>query len=316
MHRHTRLIQPDEEGLRFDLVEAEADQMVQPVNGVAKHPHSVGGVGPGGDPVGLDAGECCVMFSPSDCGVQRRGEAEGEGHRFHAGPPGPFLIAADDQGIQPQSPPHEECPDAGWTAQLVGGQRHQVGAKLVERDGLVAERAAGVDVAQHAQLPTGGHRVGDALTGAHLVVGPLQVNQTGCLVAVAVAPDRGEQRVDVDPAGPIDLRPGHRTSLGPGTHRRVLDGRGDAVRAAPGGAEAGGGDRLGPAGGEHDRSRSGTHRSGDVLTGPFQPCPGLGALGVDAAGVAQRPGPGFEERGPGLGAEGLGGGAVEVRPGR
>ena len=107
----------------------------------------------------------------------RRTEAGDGGDRLHAGPPGPLLVAADEEGPQPQPPSHQQGARAGWSTELVAAHRDEVGAEVVERDRVVPGRGAGVDVDEHTPIAARRHHLGHRLAGPDLVVGPLHVDE-------------------------------------------------------------------------------------------------------------------------------------------
>src|SRR5204863_66330 len=80
-----------------------------------------------------------------------RGDAETHdgGHVLQSGPPGPFLVAAEQHRRQPQTAPDQQHADPLRAAELVAAHRHQIGAQVVERDRHVAGRGGGVDVHEH-----------------------------------------------------------------------------------------------------------------------------------------------------------------------
>ena len=133
-------------------------------------------------------------------------------------------------GAQPQAPPHEQRADARRAAELVGADRHEVGAERVEVDRHVPGGLGGVDVDEHAAVAARGHHLGRPAARADLVVAPLQVHERG------VGSDRGEHGVDVD-AADARRRHDHRARRAPhwadaSAHGRVLD-RGARPRAPP-----------------------------------------------------------------------------------
>ena len=62
-------------------------------------------------------------------------------------------------------------------AELVGADRHEVGAQLVEGDRHVAGGGGGVDVHEHAGVVGSGHYLPHRLQRGDLVVAPLAVHQ-------------------------------------------------------------------------------------------------------------------------------------------
>ena len=130
-------------------------------------------------------------------------EAGGGGDLLDPGPPVPFLGAAEQEGREAQTPPDQQGADPPRAAELVGGDRAEVGAQGGEVDGDVAGGGAGVDVGQRAPFPGAGHHLGGGLDGAHLVVGQLHRHQhrlgpdpgqDGGRVVAAQAVDAGQRR--------------------------------------------------------------------------------------------------------------------------
>ena len=187
-------------------------------------------------------------------------------------------------GRSAQAAPHEQRADAGRAAELVGGHGQQVGAELVEGDGVVAGGLGGVDVDEHARArgtpppprrPAGGCR------------------PRGCPTARARATVSGRtaasELVGVDPPEAVDADDRDlAVGLGGEPHRRVLDGGQHLVAAALGRPPARRRDGLGGPAGEHDRARPGPEQRGDLLPGRLHGHPGLEPLGVDPA--RDRPG--------------------------
>ena len=226
-------------------------------------------------------------------GQRGRGGAEaGDGrHRLEAGAPGSLLIAADHQRADPQAPAHEESAHAGGPTELVGGHGQQIGAELVEGDGIVPGAGGGVDVHEHPPLAARGHDRRDGLAGAHLVVPPLDVDEAGVLA------HRAHQLVGVDAAVAVDADDRHlAVGLRREADRRVLDGRQHLVTAALGGSPAGAGDRLRRSAREHDRPRSGPQQRGDLLPRRLHRDPCLQPLRMDPPRIPARPGQPVRDR--------------------
>ena len=108
------LIETEQDGLGFDAVDGHADDVRDPGLGVA---HAV-------DPVDRrrrlqqsarlppgrgSASASSTPVAPTDLGGGA--ETDDGGDVLEAGPPGPFLFAADQQGIEAQSPAHDQGAD-------------------------------------------------------------------------------------------------------------------------------------------------------------------------------------------------------------
>ncbi len=301
MGRHPRLIEAEEHRLGLDPVDAEADEVRHPVGGVAE---------------GRDAGERrdavdqAVGAAPVGGGLRveaaglgqlpgRRAEADGPEEVLEPCPPGPLLVAAQQQWPETQAASHQQGARAERSAELRATQRKQVGAERGEVDGVVAHALRRVDVDQHAALAAPGHDLGHRLPAPDLVVRPLHVHQGG------VGPNGIEHRAGVHPAVRVDghlgdrARPGGRLS-----HRRVLDRGQDLVAATLGGAPRGHGDGLGGPAGEHELAAARAEKRRDLVAGLLERGPRGHPLGVDATRVADEPADGLGHGSRGGGAEG------------
>ena len=176
------------------------------------------------------------------------GGAERHDRRYvlETGAPGPFLIAADEERFDAQATPHQQRADAGRAAELVRAHRQQVGAQRREVDGDVTRRLRGINVHEQIAIPAGLDDRGDRLHGAHLVVGPLHVDEGG------VGAERRDQRIDIDATDAVDRHAHDRARTRRGlAHGRMLDGRQHLLRPPRSGAPTRGRDRFGRAGREH-----------------------------------------------------------------
>ena len=227
-----------------------------------------------------------------------------------------FLGAADQERGQAHPPSHQQRGRAFRAAQLVGGDRAQVGAEPGEVERDVTGRGARVDVDQHATgSGLGSQRRHRGLQRADLVVGELHGHQHG------VGPQRGEQVVGVEAAVAVDPDDGE---LGVGSaarleDRRVFDGGRHHVAARVGGAGHGAVHgrvhRLGPGGGEHDLPGTCAEQGRDPLPGVLDRDPGDPAVAVHPSRVGGMPPQVGEHRLEGGRAQRRGGGVVEVGPG-
>ena len=199
-------------------------------------------------------------------------------------PTGPFLIAAEEQRAQSEPASHDERSDTGGPAHLVGADRHEVDAQLVERDEGMSGRLGRVDVQQHPAVAAQLRHLDDWLQRADLVVAPLKVHERG------VGPDRGGDRVDVHLAAVVasdhrDLRglgasrESHRASARPLAR--------PCAAASLRGTPCRGGDRLGRPAREHDLAVSGSEELGRRR--PGRPRRRLGRRGPRCASVRDQP---------------------------
>ena len=157
--------------------------------------------------------------------TRRCAEPDDRGDVLHPRPPGPLLVATHDEGLEPQAATHEERPDPRRPAELVRGDRDEVGAELVEVDREMADRGHRVDVAGDPLGPAPGDDLVHRLKRADLVVPELAVDERrGSPEVVVALLQRGFEPVEIDPTEVVDselhdrCRPRRRVS-----DRRVLD---------------------------------------------------------------------------------------------
>ena len=256
-------------------------------------------------------------------GRGRRAETDGPGHVLQSGPPGPFLLAADQERIDAQSPTDDQGADAGRAAELVGGHRDQVGAERPEVEGHVSGGGHRVDVDERA--PSGRQRLDDLghrLDRAHLVIGPLAVHERrvrsrtwtgtaeGVLTDVAlIRPEARRPAMETTGAERADASP-HGRVLDVGTDHRAP---GPAAAAPHTAALIG----LGAAGGEHHLAGPDAEQPGHLLAGVLEGGPHHPALGVDPARVGgHAPIVPLGHGSAGLGADRRGRGVVEIVTGQ
>ena len=138
---------------------------------------------------------------------RRRTEAGDRRRVLHAGPPGPLLLAADQQWLDAQPPADDERADPGGAAQLVGAHRHQVGVEAGQVQFDVPAGSGGVDVHRHPGPAAEVHHLGDGLDRADLVIGPLAVHECRGILGVA---SQGEGHpFGLDPAVAVDRQQLH-----------------------------------------------------------------------------------------------------------
>ena len=138
MDGDARLVQAEQHRFGLHALDAQADDVGHPVDRVAAHGH------PGRPPrpprpdrsVWRRAASLRRRAAPARPELGRGGpEADGRQHVLQPGPAGPLLLAADQERLEPQAPADDQRADAGRAAQLVGGDRHQVGAEPLEVEG-------------------------------------------------------------------------------------------------------------------------------------------------------------------------------------
>ena len=165
MHRHAPLVEPEEDRLRLDALDAEADEMRHSIDGIAVERHAA-------DPhrrVTSDAlGELALSVrfrgEPTVGGHLggRRAEADHGRDVLEPAPPGTFLRASDDERREPQAAAHEQGAGALRPSELVRADRAQVGIEggEVDRD---------VPAAMHAstctRTPRSRHAAATAVAG-------------------------------------------------------------------------------------------------------------------------------------------------------
>ena len=163
-------------------------------------------------------------------------------------------------------------------------------------------------MAEHVALATGvGHRC-DVMDGADLVVGQLQVDDSG------VVCDAGHDLIGVDAAGAVHAYDGAGATVGLPAHRRVLDRRHHAVAPSvtTGGSPAGHGDRLRRPRGEDHLAATCVEHVGDLLAGGLHGVAGDHALVVDPSRISDDAGERLGHGSGRLGAQRRRGGVVEV----
>ncbi len=177
----------------------------------------------------------------------RRREARRRAGILGAGSQAAFLLAAPRQRAQRQSTPHRQCADAERAAELVRGDRTQVGDPRVDR--YTPERLRRIDMQQDAAAPAYGPDRRDRLQRTDLAVRPADGHQR------RLRTQSGRDVGGSHPSGAVDRQPGedgaaafelaHRAE-----HRGVLDWRRDDVRA----------DRIGDRAEEREIVRSRSRR--------------------------------------------------------
>ena len=204
-------------------------------------------------------------------------QPDDRGHVLEPGPPGPLLVAADEQRPQPQPAAHEQRADARRAAELVGADRQQVGAEVVEVDRARGRRPGPRRRAR--ARPRSRHAATTSATGCSV---PTSWLPHCTCTSAGVGPDRvgasrrrrrGRRRSHADDRH-LDASARRRQP-----HRRVLDRGHDHVRrparAAP---HVGRGDRLGRSAGEHDLAGPGAEQRGDRSRASSTRDPGRRAL--------------------------------------
>ena len=162
MHGDAALVEGEEDRLGLDAVDAEAHEVRagtssgSPKRSTPAH----GGQRPRGEPVGQARAprRPRVRAPPSASSAAAAPKPTMRGHVLDAAAPGPLLRAAHDERREPQPAPHEQRGRALRAAELVAGDRAQVGAEGGEVDGDVAGRRARVDVHDDAALARAARR--------------------------------------------------------------------------------------------------------------------------------------------------------------
>jgi len=132
----------------------------------------------GSDPVeAFDAAWAQAVF---DRAIARlRTEADDRGRVLELAAPRALLRSADDHRCEAEAAPHEERARALRPAELVRGDRAEVGVERRERDGHVADGRARVDVHEDRPFAQGRADVGHRLERADLVVRQLHAHERG-----------------------------------------------------------------------------------------------------------------------------------------
>ena len=220
--------------------------------------------------------------TPGRASARRRGtEADGTDHVLESGPAGPLLLPADQERLDPQSPAHDERPDAGRPAQLVGRHRHQVGVERTEVADHVPGGGHRVHVDGYTPVTAEFHHLGHRLDRAHFVIGPLAVHQRGVVPVDRPAPSEGLLHRDgLDPAVAVHGDRLDRRRAGRGVaDGRVLDAAQDhRTGSRPEHSPHGGVDRLGSARRQHHLAGTDTEQLGHLARGRLPTRPGPSGL--------------------------------------
>ncbi len=142
------LVETEQNGLGLHPVDDDADDVGDAAARVAHGVHALDGGGRLEQAVGLMAGggPLGVQHTRSVKEFGGGTETDDGGDVFEAGPPGPFLLAADQERIEAQPAAHDQRADPRRSPQFVGADRHHVGPQFVESHRKMAGQAAGVDV--------------------------------------------------------------------------------------------------------------------------------------------------------------------------
>ena len=200
----------------------------------------------------------------------------------------PLLRAAHEQRREPQAPAHEQRARALRAAELVRGDRAEVGAERVEVDGNVPGGRARVDVHDAPRARARPRHTGRRpVAASRLRDSRAAPRRAGCRGAIA-ASDLGR----VEPAGPVDADLGHRptpaapprrarSSARPRSSRRGRRPRrpgASAPHTAVFTASV-------PDDGEHDLAGPGAEERGDLLTRVLERDARRAPLRVEPAGI-------------------------------
>ena len=230
------LVEAEQHGLGLDAVDAEADEVGEPVDGVAVDAHAVERRRTAASTRSVSRRAASASAAERAVGRQRRGtprRGRRAPARSRARPGGPAPgRRRSSSGAQAQPAAHEQRAGAGRAAELVAADRQQVGAELVEVDRHVAgglrrrRRAPARPRSRHAR-----HDLGHRLDACRPRGCPTARGPARCRAAIggraprrrrpgrgASTPDHGDRRRA--PASSPRL-----------AHRRVLDrGQHDLVR--------------------------------------------------------------------------------------
>ena len=189
------------------------------------------------------------------CGTEGQERRDG----LEAAAAAALLCTPDQERFEPAAPPHDQRARARGAAELVRADAHQVCVERAEIGRHVPRGGRRVDVDGHAGLAAKRDHLVDGLERAHLVIGPLAVDERRTGKRGRLEPRA--QGLDIDPPRSVDRQHLDRGHTGGGvTDGRVLDGRAEHGRTGCGaaGAPHGGVDRLGRAGREDDLARDGS----------------------------------------------------------
>ena len=120
------------------------------------------------------------------------------GHVLDAAAPRALLRATEHERREPQTAPHEERAGALRAAELVRGDRAEVGAEAEKSTGACPAAAHASTWTMTSRSRACSTTSADRLERADLVVGELHRDQRG------VGPDRVEHLAGIEPAGAID----------------------------------------------------------------------------------------------------------------
>ena len=311
-----RQVQPQQQALPLDALEAEADNPRGPVVGTAV----AAGVGNPAQPryqlVPHGADLDPVLLQVCAALLQRRRHGQNGRNGLGAAPLVPLLGPALNEVPEPDGLLAVQGPDALGGMELVAGEGEHVDIVRLHIHRNVSHSLDGVGVKEDPPFPAQGPNLPDGLDGADLVVGEHDSHQAGVL------PEGLLQILQPDHTVLIDRKVRHLKALllqllQGVEHRVVLNGVGDDVALPPLRPQAGGlGDgpvvRLRAAAGEVDLPGLSVQALGHGLPGPDEGQIGVPSLPVEAAGVAVELVHSGEHRVHGGFAHGRGGRVVSV----
>ena len=218
---------PEQDGLGLDAVDAEADQVGEPVDRVAVDAHAVERGGRGQHPVGEAPG----LVVPRPASRSSAASAWHAAPRPTARARSPGRPGGPAPGRRPPAAGRRRSPRRTSSAPVPGGPPSlwpltdsRSAPSSSKAIGTWPDRLGRVDVHQHAAGPTGGHHLGHRLEGAHLVVAPLDVHQGGA-TAPGWSAGRGRPSPRPGRRGPARSTPTTVTACPEGAAKASLDWR-------------------------------------------------------------------------------------------
>lgn len=267
MGRNTELVESEKHGLWLDVGDSDTDQMSNAIVRIAIR----------FDPLDLEeahkeffcSGACPVHFGgPVRTGMEQLcngAEADAAGNIFEAGATSAFLVPTQDERAEAEAPSDQQGSGALRTPEFGAAERHEVGAQVIEGDWIVTDSLSGIDMHEHATLTAARHNFCDRLSGADLMICPLDVDDRG------VVGDGGVNFIGVDSAHVVDPDRGDQSlAFCALTHCRMLDGPKDLMGASIRRADARGSDGFGCRGGEDHLAASGADKIAQLRASVFE----------------------------------------------
>ena len=230
MHGDAVLVEPEEDGLRLDPVDPEADEMREPIDGIAEDRQPVDGLGRFGEqPIGQ--ARAASAGRPSN-------RSPASSPTAAAKPTAAATFSSPARRLRSWAPPRwnggirrprrtRRAPMPLGPPNLWAVTEQRSAPRAAKSMGRCPAAAQASTWVRHAPLPNGGHHGRRGLDGPHLVVGQLHGHQR------RLRPDPGQHRGRVEPAQPVDAGHGHPTGpVGGLEDGGVLDGEVDDVDSA------------------------------------------------------------------------------------